>query len=118
MSRLLSLILLLSLCVSSGADCCAPDLSAMAAATAGGGCHDMPSDDGDQHRDEPSKAGFSDCNSCVYCVSSAPAATSVSAAVLLIPFDRAAPPVAPAGLPPFAPPLRPPIAEAPALTIV
>ena len=111
MRRLLSLLLLFSLALGGGVDCCMPELAA-AGTPVSGGCHEMPqqnpADDAADH-DPSGTADAAGCGSCTHCVTSAPMAVSARVALMLAPFDAGALRLAPAGLPPFAPPLRPPI---------
>jgi hypothetical protein len=121
MRRLLSLLLLLSLALGGGVDCCMPKLSAADTAPAGG-CHELPQQDpadpvGDA-QDQSGAPESSGCGSCTHCVTSAPMTLSARLALMLAPFDGGSLRLAPAGLPAFAPPLRPPIAGASALPIV
>ena len=121
MRRLLSLLLLFSLALGGGVDCCMPELSTADAAPASGGCHEMPERDPAGPADSGDEAATSDdsgCGSCTHCVTSAPVTVSARIVLMLAPFDGGALRHAPAGLPPFAPPLRPPIASASALPIV
>jgi hypothetical protein len=119
--RLLSLLLLCTLALGGGVDCCLPDLAATAAAPASGGCHELPPPDpadADAAQEASDRSDASGCGSCTHCVTPAQMAVSMRMALMLAPFDGGALRQAPAGLPPFAPPLRPPIARASALPIV